>query len=1274
MESKKYFPEYRRLKKYAIAASIAWSAIIILSLLWNLYALKKNVEGIAKSEARSNFNKDTALRFWATKHGGVYVPKNARTPANPNLADIPGRDIPGPNNDTLTLMNPAYIIRQMHDEFPKEYGVVGRIVSLNPLNNNNAPDEWERKALLTFEQGNKEVFEFSGINGKQFLRLMQPLVTQQGCLKCHAKQGYAVGDIRGGVGVSIDMEPLWRNAGQQSHILYAGHLLLLVIGLLSIGIGTRRMKNSFVERNKMEQQVQEGNERLRLSLEATRDAIWDWRVQTGELFINDQWSDMIGYSLDELSPITINTWKIHVHPDDLAVSNKLLQEHFTGASESYVCESRMKHKNGEWVWVLDRGLVVERDQQGKPVRMTGTHINITERKRMEGELLKSEEHFRMIFETLSEGVALNEMVFNEAGEMIDYVILEVNEAYYSIADFSTTSGDVTGKTATALYAMDTETIKQFWKNHIGSRTTVTTEYVSPLSKKCFRVSTSPFINNRFVTSFQDITESKTRLESLRASEKKLNEAQRFAHIGSWSWNIKQNRLEWSDEMFHLFGLERESFTGSLDDVIATAIHPDDRAKVEKANISVLQYGRPLPTEYRVIWPDQSVHIVWGEAGELVFDEAGKPAILSGTVQDITERKNSEEKLLQLSRAVEQSPVSIVITDTNGTIQYVNQKFVEVTGYSVDEAVGKNPRILKSGHTSPEEYQQLWQALLKGEEWQGEFHNKKKNGELYWESAAISPIVNADGITTNFLAIKEDITERKKYDVALYESKEKYQTILRTSMDGFWLADIQGRILEVNDTYCRMSGYSVQEILSMRVNDFETVETEQETADHIRKVIEKGEGRFETQHRRKDGAKYHVGINVQYRLNQGGQLVTVIQDITERKNSEQALRNSQKMESIGTLAGGIAHDFNNLLNAIMGQSSLALHKLPAESQAANNIMKAIKASEHAADLTRQLLAYSGRGKFHTVEIDLNSLVKENVQMLEVSVPKTTQLQYELGTPSPRIVGDVGQIQQVIMNLIINAGEAMGSNPGYIILRTDQIEIGERDTSYWKYTGIPLPPNRYAALQVRDTGSGISQETLSRIFDPFFTTKFTGRGLGLAAVLGIIKGHKGGLRIESEEGKGTLFEIVLPLATSSIPSVISEKKALSALNGEGKTILIIDDDPYVFDLLKDILTEARFTVIGASDPMKGIEMFRQDHEKIAMTILDYSMPVMDGKAAFEEMLKIDPAAAVLLCSGYTEEETLLTFGTERPKGFFQKPYKAQELLDRVAFILSANREGA
>jgi len=523
---------------------------------------------------------------------------------------------------------------------------------------------------------------------------------------------------------------------------------------------------------------------------------------------------------------------------------------------------------------------------------------------------------------------------------------------------------------------------------------------------------------------------------------------------------------------------------------------------------------------------------------------GKQHLFS-IIHDITERREAERQLRKLSIAIEQSPASIVITDTQGNIEYVNPKFTQVTGYTMDEAIGKKPNILKSGETSPEEYRRLWQDITAGKDWRGEFHNRKKNGELFWEITSISPVKDQDGVVTNFLAVKEDITDRKR--------------------------------------------------------------------------------------------------------------------------AEEALRHAQKLESIGTLAGGIAHDFNNLLNAIMGQSSLALGKLPKESPAGNNIAKVLKAAERAADLTRQLLAYSGKGKFLTDDFDLNRLVEENAQLLEVSIPKSAHLLYDLDRTPLCMRGDVGQIQQVVMNLIINAGEALGTNPGSITVHTSQIEIALNAKEYSRYTNISLPPGPYVSFQVNDTGHGIKPELLARIFDPFFTTKFTGRGLGLAAVLGIIRGHHGGIRIHSESGKGSEFDVVFPMVQPLLKPKSQETKQIPALDGEGKTVLVIDDEPSVLELLTDVFTDAGFKVIKALDPIEGIELYRQHQESILLVVLDYSMPGMDGKTAFHELLKINSDVNVLLCSGYTEEEIRSVFGDILPHSFIQKPYKPSALMEKVSRIL-------
>ena len=657
----------------------------------------------------------------------------------------------------------------------------------------------------------------------------------------------------------------------------------------------------FTERKQAEDALASERKRLSIILEGTNAGTWEWNIRTGETVFNERWAEILGYTLDELLPVSIETWTKLTHSDDLKIANELLQKHFKGETDFYYCDTRMKHKNGDWVWIMDKGRVNGWDDDGKPLLMSGTHQEITAHKNAEMNLRESKERYR-----------------------------------HAVMD--------------------------------------------------------------------------------------LNEAQSISHIGSWKWHLKEGDVVWSDEMYRIFGIDKYTYTGRLGDVITKVIHPDDLHIVLPSNASAISTKEPF--EYRIIMPDKTIRHIYAKAGETQFDEEGNPVLFTGIAQDITERKNSEE----------------------------------------------------------------------------------------------------------------------------------------------------------------------------------------------------------------------------------------------------ALRNAQRLESIGTLAGGIAHDFNNLMNAVMGQTSLALGKLPKESPAVNHLQKAVKASERVSNLTKQLLAYSGRGKFFIDEIDLNTLVRENVGMFEMSVTKNARLQYELGSPSPRIMGDISQLQQVIMNLIINAGESMDSKPGLITIDTGIKNIQEGNDEYIKYTTAHLMAGSYAVLRVTDTGCGISDETLSRIFDPFFTTKFTGRGLGLAAVLGIIRGHKGGLRIKSVLGRGTQFEIILPLVTTVEFSKTVPRRQSTVVKGGGKTILVIDDEASVIELLEDVLTDGGYKVLGALDPQKGLELYRRDAQNISLVILDFSMPMMNGKVTFEKLLAINSQVKVILCSGYSEEETMSVFGEQRPVMYFQKPYKPDFLIEKVSELIA------
>lgn len=393
------------------------------------------------------------------------------------------------------------------------------------------------------------------------------------------------------------------------------------------------------------------------------------------------------------------------------------------------------------------------------------------------------------------------------------------------------------------------------------------------------------------------------------------------------------------------------------------------------------------------------------------------------------------------------------------------------------------------------------------------------------------------------------------------------------------------------------------------------------------------------------------------------------DITERKQADAALRQAQKLESLGVLAGGVAHDFNNLLVAVLGQTSLALARLPQESPAYKAIGKAVRAAERAADLTRQLLAYSGRGHFQVRRLNLNDLIRENLHLFEVAVPKHVQLRSDLYPDLPLIEADEGQMQQVIMNLILNGAEALADKAGSVTVTTGIQLLRDTANPFWQITGEELPPGTYLVLTVQDNGQGMDSETVQRIFDPFFTTKHTGRGLGLAAVLGIVRGHRGGIRVYSEVGKGTLFKVLLPVAEGE--HVAEEETAVAATLPLTAHILVIDDEQPVRDTIADMLASAGFSATLAADGQEGVDLFAEKAGNIDLIILDLSMPGMSGEETFRVLRQIDTTVPILLSSGYNQTEATQQFVGRDLAGFLQKPYTTEALLAKVRELIG-NKE--
>ena len=391
--------------------------------------------------------------------------------------------------------------------------------------------------------------------------------------------------------------------------------------------------------------------------------------------------------------------------------------------------------------------------------------------------------------------------------------------------------------------------------------------------------------------------------------------------------------------------------------------------------------------------------------------------------------------------------------------------------------------------------------------------------------------------------------------------------------------------------------------------------------------------------------------------------------TARRKAEEALRHAQKLESLGVLAGGIANDFNNLLTGVLGNASLAMAQLSSGSPVRGRLHQIETAALRAAELTRQLLAYSGRGRFIVEAFSLNDLLQEMVYLLDTVVSRNARLKWHLAPSLPAVEGDETQIRQVVMNLMTNASDAIGSRDGIITISTGTV-VADRVYLATTYLDDALPDGDYVYLEITDDGIGMDEDTVDRIFDPFFTTKFTGRGLGLAAVLGIVRGHQGAVKVFSELGQGTTVRVLLP-ASAKIPAKNTSPTGDDSWRGSGM-VLVIDDEEVVRKVCRATLEDVGFTVETARDGREGVERFRQlSKDGVRLILLDVSMPILDGPSAFREIRRLDSHVPVVLMSGYDEDDIAMRFNGQGIAGFIHKPHRAGELVRHVRNALDAVR---
>lgn len=659
----------------------------------------------------------------------------------------------------------------------------------------------------------------------------------------------------------------------------------------------------------------------------------------------------------------------------------------------------------------------------------------------------------------------------------------------------------------------------------------------------------------------------------------------------------------------------------------------------------------------------------GEPREVVLtvspicSDAGEIVGISHVSRDIGRRPADERASAFLAAIVESSGDAIIGKTLDGIVQSWNAGARRLYGYSAEEMIGKPTSLLLPPDRPGEEGEILARVKVGLGLDNYETVRLRRDGRRVHISLTISPIRDQNGAVVGASHIARDITEKVQFE----ETAARLAAIVESSEDAILSKDLDGTILTWNTGAERVYGYKAAEAQGKSVSMLLPLDRLHEEVGILER-LKRGERveHFETVRVRKGGGQIDVSLTISPIRDSQGVVrgaSHVARDITTRKAFDAELRHTQKLESLGVLAGGVAHDFNNLLTGILANASLAAESPGASDSLRNLLADVVRAAERASSLTRQLLAYAGKGRFITEAVNLSELVEEIGGLIRTSIPGKVRLRLELTPALPPIQADPGQLQQVIMNLVINAAEAVGEAGGTVLVATGTEHL---DASYCHdCLGRPdLPPGVYTSLEVHDDGCGMDQQTLARIFDPFFTTKFAGRGLGLAAVLGIVNGHKGAIKVYSVPGRGTSFKLLFPAVAAAAREAAARHEP--APEGHG-TILVVDDEDTVRTAARNALEHFGYTVLLASNGREALDIAFRRVAAIDLVLLDVTMPEMDGEETLERLLALKPRLRVLLSSGFNEVEVVRRFSAKNPAGFIQKPYTAARLASAVKAAL-------
>jgi len=871
-------------------------------------------------------------------------------------------------------------------------------------------------------------------------------------------------------------------------------------------------------------------------------------------------------------------------------------------------------------------------------------MELAERRRTEQALRESEERFRAIVSQAAVGIA-------EISP--DGKFRLVNDRLCEILGY--TQAELLGKNfLDVTHSGDREALLDAYRRLLADENPSLL-----LDQRCIRIDGSLVWSRLFLSAVrdhndrplysigvvEDVTEVKEAMFALQESEQRLMMAQRAAHVGIWDRDLGTNVITYSGEWSRLYGLEPGRSSLNLEEWLGL-IHPDDRDWVRSLLRNTIERTHVWDVEFRVVWPDESVHWLLGK-GRVYLDESGRPARIAGVNIDITERKHAAERF-QL--AVEAAPNGMVMVNQEGKIVLVNSRVEMLFGYAREELLGQSIEILvpESSREAQPDFLAWYRAEAQGRSIVGPgMQARRKDGTQFPVEIGLNPIATAEG--TWVLSSIVDLSERKQAEAALRESEERFRIMADTAPVMIAVSGPDKRATFFNKRWLTFTGRTMEQELGQGwLEALHPDDREASYSTYSASFDARRNCHLEFRLRRANGEYQWLLCDGVPRFGPDGAFAGYIGsavDITDLKRAQENAAATQKLESLGVLASGIAHDFNNLLGSIVANSELALSELAADAPARDEIQRIRAISIRASEIVGELMIYAGQSDSTFQPVDVSKIVEEMLELLKISISKQATLMTDLGKNLGTVRGDPAQIRQVVMNLVMNASEALRKAGGVISIKTQRKHLSSGD---------------YIQLEVSDTGCGITDAVQARIFDPFFTTKSAGRGLGLAVVAGIVRVHGGDIHVTSTERTGTTFQILLPCSDHPVSEGPIEGAAVQEGSHQAGTVMVVEDESTLRLVVSKALRRRGFSVIEASDGRAAVDLFHKHRADVDAILLDVTLPEMSGLEVLAELRKIRPDVKVILTSAYTRGTVLTLLGDQQVEAFIRKPYPIGDLV--------------